>query len=738
MMHALPNDITALALAAYFGGRAEVRIRREPRQVILCDFLSMYPTVCTLMGLWSFVIADSVTCRDATKEVRDLLERVSLADLQQRATWLRLRVLVRIAPDADIVPTRGPYDQDGPATIGVNFLSSDQSLWFTLADAIGAKLMTGRSPKIVRAMVFEPGQPRPGLAPVSIAGNPAYRVDPYADDFFQQLIELRHETKQRRDAAVGAERDLLDAEQNALKMAANATSYGIFAEVNVKERAARGTVIVHSAIADPYTVEALNDETPGRYFQPVIAALITGGARLMLAILERLVVDAGLDWAFCDTDSLAIAKPDVMADAEFQTRVDRIVAWFEGLNPYAFGGSILKVEDVNFARDGAGNREPLYCWAISAKRYALFNLDDDGRPILRKASAHGLGHLRPPYDADNPSATIPAPVVPLADVGVDLWQHDVWWSIVKAALDGHPDRVDFSYHPNLTAPAMSRYAATTPRLLKWVAPYNRDRSYDEQIKPFGFMLIPFADPLHTPIGLGDGAGEGIGGRRRKRRVLKPIAPFHKDPRAAARQAFDRETGEPIPPEALKSYADVLALYPLHPESKFLNGDFFDRGVTRRRHIRAIGVRLIGKEANRLEEQFFTGIDEDAQPDYGAPPEDLDAKIAAVRNAVAMHGLAAIAREARVPIGRARRALTGAPPLSTIGALALAARRLDAAASERDRANAELVDWVRAQVSAEGLAAFARRIGTDPKNLAKVVRGDRPLGKDFEIRLRDRQ
>ena len=42
--------------------------------------------------------------------------------------------------------------------------------------------------------------------------------------------------------------------------------------------------------------------------------------------------------------------------------------------------------------------EPLYCLAISAKRYVLFNIGPDGRPIIRKASAHGLGHLNPPYD----------------------------------------------------------------------------------------------------------------------------------------------------------------------------------------------------------------------------------------------------------------------------------------------------------------------------------------------------
>jgi hypothetical protein len=52
-----PVDLIGKILSAYYGGRAEVRWRREIRQVLYCDFLSMYPTVCTLMGLWHFVIA---------------------------------------------------------------------------------------------------------------------------------------------------------------------------------------------------------------------------------------------------------------------------------------------------------------------------------------------------------------------------------------------------------------------------------------------------------------------------------------------------------------------------------------------------------------------------------------------------------------------------------------------------------------------------------------------------------
>ena len=59
-----PIDLIGKILSAYYGGRAEVRWRREFRQVLYCDFLSMYPTVCALMGLWRFVIAQGMEWQD--------------------------------------------------------------------------------------------------------------------------------------------------------------------------------------------------------------------------------------------------------------------------------------------------------------------------------------------------------------------------------------------------------------------------------------------------------------------------------------------------------------------------------------------------------------------------------------------------------------------------------------------------------------------------------------------------
>ena len=140
----------------------------------------------------------------------------------------------------------------------------------------------------------------------------------------------------------------------------------------------------------------------------------------MLAITETLVKDQGLDWAFCDTDSMAIARPSNMAEADFLERVDNIRAWFNPLNPYSKKGPLLKLEDVNFAiKNGkpTPQRQTLCCFAVSAKRYALYNLDKDGRISIRKASGHGLVQLLSPYGEDTAPKSIPAPQVPLAVCG---------------------------------------------------------------------------------------------------------------------------------------------------------------------------------------------------------------------------------------------------------------------------------------------------------------------------------
>ncbi len=585
----IDRSIFGKTMCGYYGGRAEVRIRREVREVIYVDFKSMYPTVNSLMGLWDFVIADGMSWHDTTTETQEFLNRVTDSDLQKPDTWLGLRTIVRIKPDGDVLPVRAKYDGN-VNTIGLNHLSSDHSLWYTLADCVASKLLTGKTPTIIEAITFKPGPSQKGLKPVDLFGNPAYRVDPIKHDVFNRLIDLRDEAKSRNDPI-----------EKAIKIIANATSYGIFIEI-IRDNAAKPELLfVYGINGDFHELNTRAIEEPGKYFNPLLGVLITGAARLMLALAEIITIKNNLEWVFCDTDSLAIAKPKEINRNIFIEKANAVIDWFIPLNPYKKPGSILQIEDINFGNSGK-NIKPLYCYAISAKRYCLFNKDNSGKPILRKASAHGLGHLIEPYSDKEALPELPKPQYSLPKIGVKRWQHDLWIKIIEAALAGHPDQVSYDWHPALQKPALSRYSATSPDLLGWMKHWNEGKPYSQQIRPFGFLVAPMAkkgllaEPSEAEL-----VDPSKRGRPAKAADPKPIAPFETDPARAVAQAFDRVTGDPIDPRQLKTYAEALFNYHLSSEDKFENGEFLDRGKTARRHIRAESVRLIGKEANKVGE-----------------------------------------------------------------------------------------------------------------------------------------
>jgi transcriptional regulator with XRE-family HTH domain len=739
-----PIAVLGAIMSSYFGGRAEVHLRREVRQVLYCDFLSMYPTVCTLMGLWRFVIARETLWRDATGDATRFLNEASLAGLQDPATWRCLTTLVQVAPDGDIFPVRAHYLGEQQATIGVNHLSSGEPLWSTMADCVASKILNGRPPRVLKAIAFEPGVKQGGLKTIRIAGNGDYEVNPATDDFYRRVIDLRSGIKDQLKSAPPSERDALDAEQLALKILANATSYGIFVELIVEEADPKQNLVCFGSGDDGFPLGVGSSarpgkvEKPGSFFHPLLATLITGAARLMLAMVERLAADAGLDWAFCDTDSMAIAKPDGMDHEAFVNKCLNVIGWFDALNPYEAKGPLFKVEDGNY---GVGSKElaPLYCYAISSKRYALFNLDANGEPILRKASAHGLGDKRPPYGADDAPKSIADPIVKLSDIGVDRWQHDLWHQIIKAALAGRFDAVPHDYHPALQAPAMSRYAATTPDILNWFKTYNADRPYDSQVKPFNF-LSAFQETSCSDLTFIGEIEPTAKARRRKgtKQTLRPVAPYNRDSVEAAKACFDRETGQLLSPDRLKTYAQALSNYHVRPESKFENGDFYDRGRTRRRHVRAMRVEYIGKESNRWEEQYYLGLDEGPDIPYGPNPNAPSTHAAELKSLVGKFGERVVATQINVSRNTLRRILSGgnrSPSRRMLRQLAAAAHALKTEASERQTTSIRLREFAEAEARKIGVGELARRLGADPSNLRKAINGERELGLEVAHAIR---
>jgi len=177
--------------------------------------------------LWALVISNGLKWRESKNESADFLRSATLGDFQKPEAWSKLTTLVQIEPDDDLVPIRADYGGNQQSTIGLNILAAgNPPFWYTLPDIVGSKLQTGKFPKVLRAITFEPDGVQTDLRPVDICGNPEYRIDPCEDDFFRRLIDMRSAVKACMKAAIAEQLPKLDSTQLTLKILANSMSYG--------------------------------------------------------------------------------------------------------------------------------------------------------------------------------------------------------------------------------------------------------------------------------------------------------------------------------------------------------------------------------------------------------------------------------------------------------------------------------------------------------------------------------
>jgi hypothetical protein len=599
-----PKDLLGYAMVAYYGGRSEVHVRRQIVPVTYLDVLSMYPTVCTLMRLWRFIIADRIEVEESTDRAERLLQGLNIDDLYRQETWPEMPVIAEIYPDDDILPIRAQYEAEGDYQIGVNFAKSelDKGLWYMLPDLIASKYLTGKPPRLRQALRMRPVGMQSTLRRVKLLSE--VEVDPWRDDFFRVLIEKRHGFQQSRDTAKiagdGARARYFDGLQQGLKIIANATSYGIFAEVDDKTTGAK-EADVHGLWR--FTADISREEHPGAFAFSPFAALITSAARLMLAMVEVELKARGATYAFADTDSMA-----VVGSSEI---VDSIRAKFAALTPYIFGGDLLKLEDENRVDPRVALDPQLYCYGISAKRYALFNNSDDGSVIIRKPSEHGLGYL----------------MSPSPDIEDRAWMGEFWAAIARWAKGQIPEPavgMPFSH-----LPALGRFPIARPSVLQrfgqpvaGLGGRKSPGSVHPEIRPFNFMLAAFPHTGDITTG-GEAYWEHQRGDLtllRTRQPIRPIAPYEQDPsKWRSLPWVDLHTGKPVKlarteePTYLQTdsirvqtYRDVLRRHLTHPESKYGGQDgqpcsFDTTGELRRLCVSVVDVVHIGKESHDLED-----------------------------------------------------------------------------------------------------------------------------------------
>ncbi|PZR97640.1 MAG: hypothetical protein DLM70_18815, partial [Chloroflexi bacterium] len=503
----------------------------------------------------------------------------------------------------------------------------------------------------------------------------------------------------------------------------NATSYGIFVELNVTEQDDLQEVNVYPGTIQSFKSWVRNVEEPGRYFHPLLGTLITGAARLMLALGERAATDHGITWAFCDTDSMALTPVGDVSEEEFVIAASEVIDWFTPLNPYDRPGPLFKIEEANYGLldgEATGELEALYCLCIAAKRYALFNLGVHGQPVLRKVSAHGLGHLLPPYPDDRAPRSLPKPAVSLHDLDAKTWQHDLWYRIVSAACGPTLDQVPLDDLPGFGHPAVSRYEATKPKLLAWFKEHNKGKTYAQTVKPFNFLL-----------GFQDKGTCQIGGYR-------PVAPYDSNLQRAAYRCFDRITGNGVSPRELRSYQHALRHYHLQSESKFQHGDYLDRGMTVRRHVLATSMVHIGKEADQLEYQYFLGVDPEVEVMYGMSPHCSDQLWGRIQEGCREFGVRRVAAAAGMTHGGLSRMLQGhgRPKRDRVQMLHEGVSNLEAEREARSSRTDSVLDAVAVRCARHSVRHVAEQSGVGAANLAAALRGQRAVSGSMLVRLEE--
>jgi hypothetical protein len=443
------------------------------------------------------------------------------------------------------------------------------------------------------------------LEPVQLRGGDT--IDPATEDPFVAFIEYRHRIRQDPDLP-GEKRERLD---QFLKITANATAYGILARLD-RRRYPQPTPVTVWGPDDLFHTRTATPEDPGPYFFPPVAATLTAGARLMLAMLERAVTDAGGVYAFCDTDSMGIVTtPDPVplpcltpdgTDHITPLSPDTVLGIldrFDTLNPYQ-----SELVPHLWKEEHGSLRQPLWCYAISAKRYALYRLGFDGQVEVVDWSEHGLGHYLDPTDPDTERD----------DQGRHLWIRQAWeWVLTgRGRRDTMPDWTG--------TPALTRFTVTSPAIGAWFTGHNQRQAPDDWIRPASFGLLAHPDPLIPTLDSDR---------------PKPTTVYEPDPsKWLSVDWYDRATGQPINittashhhPDfhrhltegrvRVRTLGDVLSTFTRHPETKSLapGGQpviAATQGLLQRRPVESAPVLtdLIGKEANQLDERATGSTDE---------------------------------------------------------------------------------------------------------------------------------
>ena len=522
-------------------------------------------------------------------------------------------------------------DDDGDQTshrlVTIGPVTSTTPLWYTGPDLAAAAISGTGRPRILKAWRLRPEGVQDTLRPVAFRGDENDRIDPRTTNPFQRLVELR-----KRETGNALDDEL---RSTGYKVIANSGAYGCWVETTPEDvdpdvHRALTRARVWGMYEFPAVVDRPERHSPLCSFP--VAALVTAGARLLLAVAERLVHDAGGEVAYCDTDSLFIVStqhggfvpctngPYVLSDGRRAVRalswpqVNAILADLAALKAFNLDGSSFKVEKENF--DGRGQRREVWFYGTREKSYCLFVIGDDRMPMPVKVSAHTIGQYRSPYPVDRERRWIG-----------EAWQHAIY-----EALGMPVDTPGW-----FTLPATSQLTLTTRNLMD---------HYRNTCNPFDFLAV--AQVLYSGV-------------LRCCESPRPSCPLYRDRVKWDEQRWRclscgvsihpylADTEQPI----FKAYYRVVAGLANAVELKRLLADGTEpapgmRGLTIPRPVRVTSIEHMGKEI--IVDPTDTPEELTAEQLSATDPviyRDSRKKYDALRTRVRAAGISRVAREAKV-------------------------------------------------------------------------------------------
>lgn len=564
-----PKERLGQIYSSFYAGRVECTYRHRAVPAEMLDFTSEYPSVVVLLDLWAFMKTDGYKEVDKTEEIRELVENITIDDFEGesgRNLWRRFNCLVKINPKNDFLPVRTNYNNSAERTVAVQLIrGSDTPLYYALPDVIASKLITGKSPEILEGIEFIPNPPCKNLSKTNLFD---LEIDPQEMNLHKFLVEKRAEIKKEmEDVAQG------------LKITVNATSFGIYIEQNTVDE--ESDIEVYEG--DRHFIAYGRTEKDGKWLNPFIGNMITAGGRLLLALAQKKAIDLGHPHYYMDTDSI-IVNPKI---------VKPLMDFFNSFNPYDNIKDLLKLEDdklktrykdkITRTMGEDGLYHPTqYFLGIASKRYVLFARDKDGEPDVdaMEGKLHGLGHITKLFE------NLETKEDKEAGRKVSEWHHFFWRDVINY-IEGNlsEDRVEEIYGGKREITKMS---IRTSIVLSHFREFNKDKPWEEQIKPYNFFLKANSDQDD----------------------VIPILPMRENMEGIEKASFiNRRNGTFMGGENsmdgekyFKRMDRTFIHYAEHKEKKFKG----DEGYLERREIFINNTEGIGKEIDT--EKLFEGVD----------------------------------------------------------------------------------------------------------------------------------